>query len=372
MDVYGLHCWKRKKEKKPVYDPEVTSEIAPAQQRGVYSVEMSSPGGEPVAQKKEEEEDNFYDCHDSLEPPDITNTKQEDTDSRLTAAEDCDLPTNTQTHREEDNSETEGQHEAEKEQEDTDSRLTAAEDCDLPTNTQTHREEDNSETEGQHEAEKEQEDSDSEFKEDVSRGVELDEDYLREAEKKLTEEEKQLRRQQSLALKETGNGLFKDGDWREAELKYTEALALCPVCFSRERAVLFSNRAAARLHLELKDEAISDCSRAIDLDPDYLRALLRRAELYEQTDKLDEALEDYKKVLDKDPNHSEARHACMRLPKQIEERNEKLKEEMISKLKDLGNMILRPFGLSTNNFQVNQDTTSGSYSINFVQNPNHR
>lgn len=50
---------------------------------------------------------------------------------------------------------------------------------------------------------------------------------------------------------------------------------------------------------------------AIKLNPDYVRALLRRAELYEQTEKLDEALEDYKKVLDRDPNQASAREACM-------------------------------------------------------------
>lgn len=46
-----------------------------------------------------------------------------------------------------------------------------------------------------------------------------------------------------------GKPLFLLAEWLEAEQSYKEALVLCPVCFSKERAVLFSNRAAARLHL---------------------------------------------------------------------------------------------------------------------------
>ncbi|XP_059397878.1 tetratricopeptide repeat protein 1-like [Carassius carassius] len=214
-------------------------------------------------------------------------------------------------------------------------------------------------------------DSDSEFKEETVSVNEHDEEYLRELEKDLTEEEKESRRKESSELKEKGNTQFKSGEHLSAEESYTAALRVCPVCYSKERSILFSNRAAARLHQDKKDSAISDCSKAIELNPNYVRAILRRAELYEKTDKLDEALEDYKTVLEKDPGLPAAREACARLPRQIEERNEKLKEEMMNKLKDLGNMVLRPFGLSTSNFQVNQDSNTGSYSINFVQNPNN-
>lgn len=99
--------------------------------------------------------------------------------------------------------------------------------------------------------------------------------------------------------------------------------------------------------------------------------ICRRAKLYEETDKLDESLQDFKSVLELDGSSVEAAQALVRLPPKIDERNEKLKTEMLGKLKDLGNMFLRPFGLSTNNFQMKQDPSTGSYSVNFNQNPGH-
>ncbi|KAF5908894.1 tetratricopeptide repeat protein 1-like, partial [Clarias magur] len=172
-------------------------------------------------------------------------------------------------------------------------------------------------------------DSDSEFREEAAKPTEYDDDYLREAEKNLSEEEKESRKVESTALKEKGNAQFKNREYAEAQKSYTAALAICPVCYSKDRSILFSNRAAARIHLEERLDAISDCTKAIELNQNYVRAILRRAELYEQTEKLDEALEDYKAVLEKDPGIPAAREACSRLPRQIEERNEKLKEEML-------------------------------------------
>lgn len=54
------------------------------------------------------------------------------------------------------------------------------------------------------------------------------------------------------------------------------------------------------------ESAIQDCTRAIELDPDYVKAYIRRSKLYERNDKLDEALEDLKKVLEIDRNYTEA------------------------------------------------------------------
>ncbi|XP_037954183.1 tetratricopeptide repeat protein 1 [Teleopsis dalmanni] len=196
------------------------------------------------------------------------------------------------------------------------------------------------------------------------------EDMLRENENNMTAEELQQNKEKADQLKLEGNEFFKNGDAERAVEVYSEAIKLCPTTYTKERAVLYGNRAAAKIKLDAKKSAIDDCTASIKLWPEYVRAILRRGKLYELEDKLDEALEDYKKVNELDRSQREAIEGMMRLPPLIQERNERMKEEMLSKLKDLGNMVLKPFGLSTNNFKMQQDPNTGSYSVNFVQKPN--
>lgn len=210
--------------------------------------------------------------------------------------------------------------------------------------------------------------SDSEY-ESAEEDQSIVDDEGEEIEEILTEEVKKERRSEAQVQKEEGNDFFKKQEYELAIKSYSRALKLCPKDFVKDRAILFSNRAACRMKKSENEEAILDSNKALELYPQYLKALLRRAELYEKVDKLEEALADYQKVVEMDPSQHSARAACLRLPEQIKEKNEKMKEEMIGKLKELGNMVLKPFGLSTENFQLNQDPNSGGYNINFKQGP---
>jgi tetratricopeptide (TPR) repeat protein len=61
------------------------------------------------------------------------------------------------------------------------------------------------------------------------------------------------------------------------------------------------------------------------------------------------------------------RQALLALPPQIEAAKQKETAEMMGKLKELGNGILKPFGLSTDMFKMVQDPKTGGYSMSFEQ-----
>lgn len=164
-----------------------------------------------------------------------------------------------------------------------------------------------------------------------------------------------------------GNKLFGDAQYEEALLKYDHALQLAseiPTA-TELRSICHSNRATCFFKLGKYEDSIKECKRALDLNPSYMKALLRRAEAHEKLEHYDEAVSDMTKILEMDPSNYHAKRSIDRLEPLAREKREKMKEEMIGKLKEMGNSILGKFGMSIDNFKAVQDPNTGSYSISF-------
>ncbi|CAI9722518.1 mitochondrial import receptor subunit TOM70 [Octopus vulgaris] len=95
----------------------------------------------------------------------------------------------------------------------------------------------------------------------------------------------------ALKAKEEGNVFFKSGKYNEAIESYTKAISLCSDN-KLQLATFYQNRAAAYGQLENHQQVISDCSKALELNPKYMKALTRRAKSADQTGNLKIALED--------------------------------------------------------------------------------
>jgi tetratricopeptide (TPR) repeat protein len=240
------------------------------------------------------------------------------------------------------------------------------------------------------------------------------------------DEEKQLL-EESNTEKASANKTFTSGDYNTAIQIYEKALAVCPTYLEYDIAVLRSNIAACHLKLEEWKEAVESATKALDaldrIDPptpkiegaggqgaeeqggvvgevddstevllDALtrtgrsindvhklrtKALLRRAKARHQVGgwaSLQGSQEDYQ-ALSKPPHQLSSldlkavQGALRKLPTELETAKNTEMADMMGKLKQLGNGILKPFGLSTENFQFTQDQKSGGYSMNFNQNP---
>jgi tetratricopeptide (TPR) repeat protein len=233
----------------------------------------------------------------------------------------------------------------------------------------------------------------------------------------------------SNTTKSEANILFAQARYSEAISTYDRALGSCPNYLDYEIAVLKSNISACHLKLDEWKQAVESANAALEaldrIDPPpppkketaaapdnndvvelaegededdaaalekltlsdarkadisriRAKALMRRARARSSLAgwaDLAGAEEDYK-LLASDPRLSsilpqsdmKAVRAGLRdLPPKIAAAKEKEMGEMMGKLKELGNGILKPFGLSTDNFKMVKDEKTGGYSMSFEQ-----
>ncbi|XP_062538611.1 dnaJ homolog subfamily C member 7-like [Armigeres subalbatus] len=96
--------------------------------------------------------------------------------------------------------------------------------------------------------------------------------------------------------KEKGNELFKSGKFEEAQVVYTEALALDPI--NKDiNSKLYNNQALVNSKIGNIREAITDCTCALENNERYMKVLLQRAKLQYNLGNFEVCVKDYEKAL---------------------------------------------------------------------------
>ncbi|KAL3982697.1 TPR repeat family protein [Acanthocheilonema viteae] len=112
--------------------------------------------------------------------------------------------------------------------------------------------------------------------------------------------------QSSKEVKDKGNEYFKQCSYRKATEAFTEAINLCPPEYKSHLAVCYQNRAAAYDRLGDPERSIMDCTKALELDPLYFKAVVRRAKAYLSLGRPEEALDDLTCAFVMNPEASES------------------------------------------------------------------
>ncbi|XP_012139319.1 protein phosphatase D3 isoform X2 [Megachile rotundata] len=102
-------------------------------------------------------------------------------------------------------------------------------------------------------------------------------------------------------FKEEANECFKNQDYTKAIELYTKAIECNPTV-----AVYYGNRSFAYLKTECFGYALTDASKAIELDKNYVKGYYRRAAAHMSLGKFKLALKDYKTVTKARPNDKDA------------------------------------------------------------------
>ena len=155
-------------------------------------------------------------------------------------------------------------------------------------------------------------------------------------------------------LKEKANELYRNQLYPEAIEEYERAAEIAD---NDLKAICYGNIGLCYFNQDEFEPALDYCEKSLEIKPDYVKVRERKIRILMIQGRVKDAKEELSKG-----------EVNLDIKKEVEEAAakefEKEKDEMLGKLKDLGNTVLGKFGLSLDNFKVNQNA-NGGYNINF-------
>jgi len=117
----------------------------------------------------------------------------------------------------------------------------------------------------------------------------------------------------ALSAKEDGNDAFKASQYEQAIDHYTRGIGLCTETELEDKAAMYNNRAACYSQYHNYVEVVKDCCEVLKIQPQNVKALIRRGIAYEALEKFQLGLDDMRQVLQLDPGASVAQQASHRI-----------------------------------------------------------
>ena len=189
----------------------------------------------------------------------------------------------------------------------------------------------------------------------------------------ISEEKKKDIEEKIINERKNAGVLYKNGEYIQALNTYSLLLKDAKRAELKEQCcILNCNKGICFNKLNEYDKALESFKEALKYNKDYSKALCNKMLLLKKKEEFLESYEDFKRLKTLDYNLWENyRNLEGELSYKAEIQKKKMTDEMLGKLKDMGNTILGKFGLSLNNFQMTPNG-QGGYSIQYNNNNNNK